>query len=319
VRARPRKTSWLPVVLPLVVVFVVVVPLVAAALFSANQPVRPATPTVQAADEPGSASPPAGRPASTPQPPDLHPDDPPVPTTYAQVHQTLESSPLYSQSLSPTGCSITAIDLATAPVSQIEDHLNGFVDCLVAAWSPPVTAAGFELPRPSVTVYTTQATSPCGDLPMENASYCSADQQIYYADDLVDAFGSDLSAKRFVAESVLAHEFGHEVQYRTMILVSAAVLESGATTDDQMDLSRRIEMQADCFAGVFLHSVSGSADLTATDQQNIISLFTDIGGTTPYSDDHGTGTNRARWAAQGLASTTPGACVTFTAPADAVS
>jgi len=249
--------------------------------------------------------------------PDLHPDEPPMPTTMDEVYKILESSPLYSQSLSPTECTVADIDLARASVPVIEDHLNSFVNCLMGAWIEPVNSAGFTLPHPSVTVYTTEVTSPCGKLPMHNAVYCSADQQIYYAKDLVEVFdGNDL---RLVAEAVMAHEFGHEVQYRTMILISGAVLEATADTEsDAFGWSRRLELQADCLAGVFLNSISDSAGLTGDDRQRIITMFTSLGSKNPYEDDHGSGANRSHWTRQGLGSMTPGACMTFTAPADAV-
>ena len=310
----------LPVVVALAAVFFVVAPLVVAAVSAVRQPTHPGQ--ARAADgqagQPTESTTPTGRPTRSPAPADTHPDDPPVPSTYAEVYQTLESSPLYDQALPPTQCSLTDIDLATASVPAVEEHLNGFVDCLMAVWSGPVADAGFELPRPSVTVYTAAITSPCGELDMTNAAYCTADQQIYYADDLVEIFPSDLWTMRFTTESVLAHEFGHEIQYRTMILTSAAVLAADASTDDQMDLSRRTEMQADCFAGVFLNSVSGSVGMTTQERQRIVTLFTDLGGTTPYEDDHGTGAHRAAWVTKGLASTTPGVCSTYTAPADSV-
>jgi predicted metalloprotease len=230
----------------------------------------------------------------------------------------LESNPLYAQSLSATRCSITTIDLANAPVSAIEKHMNEFVNCLMVAWYAPVTSAGFELPHPSVTVYTSPITSPCGDLPTYNAVYCTADQQIYYAKDLIEAFPPNLQTMRFLAESVIAHEFGHEIQYRTMILVSAFLLGEDSDDAGALDLSRRVEMQADCLAGVFLASVADSTTLTSTDERNIVALFTSIGTTGLYEDDHGSGANRGYWTAQGLASTTPGVCTTFTAPDDLV-
>jgi predicted metalloprotease len=242
-----------------------------------------------------------------------------MPQTYAEVDRMLKTNPLYSQSLPPTSCSIADIDLTRASITQIELHLNTFVDCLMATWRPPVIGAGFELPHPSVTVYARETTSACGALPMENAVYCSADQQIYFARDLIDAFPHNYQTMRFMAEAVLAHEFGHTVQYRTMILISETVLQEDATTKAaENDLSRRLEMQADCFAGLFFNAVAVSTELTNDDRQNITGLYTTLGGTTAYSDDHGTGANRAHWLGQGLMSTTPSSCSTFTAAASSV-
>lgn len=305
----------------LAAVLFIVGPLVVLVVTAATRPdvtTNPRPPASSASDGPtGSTSPTSYSTYSGT--PDPFPDDPPVPTTYAQVHQILESSPLYSQRLAATQCQIPDVDLASASTREIETHLNKYVSCLMAAWDTPVRSAGFSLPHPSVTVYTTEVTSPCGDLPMQNAIYCSADQQIYYAKDLASVFPRNHSL-RLVGEAVIAHEFAHAVQYRTMILMSAAALEAIATTEpEEFDLSRRLEMQADCFAGVFLNSISDSAGLSTADRQRVLDLFTTLGGTVPYDDDHGTGANRAYWTSQGLGSLRLQTCTTFTAPADRVS
>jgi predicted metalloprotease len=243
-----------------------------------------------------------------------------MPETDREARAALTANPLYAQSLAPTACAISAIDLVGATKAETAAHLNQFVSCLMAAWRPPVMTAGFELPHPSVTVYTGEINSPCGVLPTANAVYCTADQQIYYSSDLIESFPRSLTDVRFFSESVIAHEFGHTVQYRTEILIGEAVEENAAITeDDQQDLSRRLELQADCFAGLFLSAVAQSTALSPADEQNIVDVFASLGGTVPYSDDHGTGTNRAYWATQGLGSTNVGACSTFTAPDDQVS
>ena len=317
---KPRKKSRFGSLIVLVVVFVIVGPLVSS-LFSSDlePPRRPTPPAYTPPVPPGSPSSP-GSGQYTPGSPDLNPDDPPYPATESEVDQALYSSPLYSQSLIPTQCEITAIDLVDAPVDDIEEHMNEFVDCLMAAWHPPVVSAGFALPHPSVTVYTHEINTACGQVSMYNAAYCSADQQIYYAQNLILAFPSSVQTVRFLAESIIAHEFGHAVQYRTMIMTAEAYREYNALTDaEAMDDSRRLEMQADCFTGSFFNAVADSTHLTSSDEDNISQIFTLLGGTIPYDDDHGMGANRAYWVSQGMHDWSVGACNTFIAPADQVS
>jgi predicted metalloprotease len=255
----------------------------------------------------------------TPGPPDLNPAPAPWPA-YSQIDTILTSSTIYSQELTPIDCEITNVDLVSGSIKDIEKHMNEFVDCLMTSWYPAVVQAGFDLPHPSVTVYTQEITSQCGAMPMMNAVYCTADQQIYYAKDLIEAFPSSIQAMRFLAESVIAHEFGHAIQYRTMILMSEAMLEEDATTEaEQMQWSRRTEMQADCFAGVFLNSVRDSAQLSDSDEANIAQLFNLLGGTIPNEDDHGMGVNRAAWVTAGMATPSVGVCNTFVAPDNQVS
>ena len=255
----------------------------------------------------------------TPGPPDLNPAAPPWPA-YSQIDSILTRSSIYDQTLDPINCQINNVDLINSSVQIIEEHMNQFVDCLMESWYPSVVRADFDLPHPSVTVYTQEITSQCGALPMMNAVYCTADQQIYYARDLIEAFPSSLQAVRFLAESVIAHEFGHAIQYRTMILMSEGMLEEdAATTAEQMQWSRRTEMQADCFAGVFLNSVRDSAQLSDSDEFNIAKLFETLGGDVPNEDDHGMGVNRAAWVTAGMATSSVGVCNTFIAPDNEVS
>ncbi len=308
----------------MVIILLVVAPVLASMLNQINQTLFP-EPGRTTTGVPTYSPPPmsgnTGAPGRyTPGPPDLDPNEPPSPRTYDEIHEMLERNPLYAQALVPTDCTVTTIDLVHGSTSEIEEYMNQFIGCLMSAWYGPVVDAGFELPRPSVTVYTSEITSACGELPMYNAVYCTADQQIYYARDLIEALPNDLRNARFLAESIIAHEFGHTLQYRTMILMSEAIMEVDAASDsEKFDLSRRLEMQADCFAGLFLNSVTESTQLSADDEHNIIAAFTALGGTTPYDDDHGTGANRAYWTAQGLESTLPGICGTFLAPAHQVS
>ena len=318
-----KKKSWLPTLIVVVAVFVIAGPLISSLMSAEPEPApRPNppvyTPTPTSGPTSSTSTTPSG--GYTPGPPDLTPDDPPFPKTDSQIDQILDSSPLYSQSLVPTNCEISTIDLAHAPVADIEAYMNQFVDCLMAAWYTPVANAGFSLPHPSVTVYTQEISSACGQLPMYNAAYCTADQQIYYAQNLIQAFPSSIQAMRFLAESIIAHEFGHAVQYRTMILASEEYREYDALTDDEaMDYSRRLEMQADCLAGSFFNSVATSTNLTSTDEDNIARIFTVLGGTVPYDDDHGMGVNRAYWVEEGLHDWSVGVCNTFTASPDQVS
>jgi predicted metalloprotease len=104
-----------------------------------------------------------------------------------------------------------------------------------------------------------------------------------------------------------------------MILMSQAVLAHDADTQaEEWDTSRRLEMQADCFAGLYLNSIADSTGLTSKDRSNIEAIFASLGGRTPYKDDHGMGSNRAWWTNQGLNAWTPGVCNTFVASEESV-
>jgi predicted metalloprotease len=262
-------------------------------------------------------------PAPDPNPPDL-----PAPQTWDDVDAYLLSNPLYQQSVGvPVRCDIDQVDLTKASKSQLQSHFDQLTACLMRVWAPTLSAAGYEAVRPTVTIYSGQVQSACGQMPDENALYCGADQQVYYASDLPDIIPSNLRSAPFVVDSVLAHEFGHAIQGRSGILISEQYVEQDDTqkgdTADADDASRRTEMQADCFAGEFLHSISQSTGLTSDDEQSIGQLFYSIGddvltGDPTIDGDHGWGKDRQSWLDAGLGNPSLETCDTFNADASTV-
>ncbi|MDR0989762.1 MAG: neutral zinc metallopeptidase [Propionibacteriaceae bacterium] len=284
-----------------------------------------ATPTSVASSQPRpSAAPPTYAGESTgprfsqwpenPYPPELV-----YPETESDLDFYLNSNSLYDQTLAPTACSVGTVDLATASFDELDRYMTDLVACLMDAWDDPVYAAGYELPRPSVTIYSEGFTTKCGQAPAYNAFYCGADQQLYYSYDLVQLFSPDLREARFMTEAIMAHEFGHTVQGRTGILTSEAYYqEEAATPEDEALWSRRTELQADCFSGLFLNSISQGSGLTAQDQANISQMFAQLGDP-PLGGDHGRSASRQYWFHVGISNNWIGACQTFTVPADQVS
>lgn len=261
----------------------------------------------------------------TPPPPDLNPPDLPTVTTYAEAEQLLTDDAIYAQSIpQPTRCQVSEIDLTTASADQLQTYMTNVVGCLMTVWNDPVTQAGYQMPRPPVIIYSTTITTGCGKLETENAVYCAADQKIYYATDLPDILPPDLQKSRFVVEMIMAHEFGHAVQARTGLLISFHGMESQASSQAEKNLwSRRGEMQADCFSGLFIRSVSQSAGLTQQDLDNLAATARAIGddtlsGKATIDGNHGLAATRQYWLQLGLASTKVAACNTFVAPADQV-
>ncbi len=259
-----------------------------------------------------------------PPPPDLNPPALPQPETYEEATTWLEQNPFYEQSVpSPVRCELPDINMSNASDAKLEEHLNNLMECLMRVWSSPVEAAGYQMPRPSVTVYGGEITTACGKAKSHNAFYCGADQQVYYANDLPDVIPPELQGARFVVESVVAHEFAHAIQGRTGLLISAMAWQQKLGKDDGKVYSRRLETQADCLAGEFLFSISASKAMTQDDLDNLSLLFYNIGddvltGKPNYDGEHGLGKNRKFWAQMGLASKQVSACNTFVAPENQV-
>jgi predicted metalloprotease len=202
-----------------------------------------------------------------------------------------------------------------ADPSLLEERLNDFVVCLMHIWYGPVVDAGYWLPRSGVMVYTAEIQTPCGlkgDL--ANAFYCNANQQIYYG---IDRFTllPDLVGERLMAEITIAHEFSHAIQYRTQILASRAAKKKEVETEEEAaEYDRRLEMQADCWAGMSFNALRASINLTARDEANLEETRRLIGRADVYPlSTHGTGANRATWLTRGLNAVTVSACNAWTA------
>jgi hypothetical protein len=260
-----------------------------------------------------------------PPQPNSNPPGLPKVVNEATAHDTVTASTLYAQDVpNPTKCTVTSIDLSAASEAELQSHMSDVVACLMRVWDPTVTKAGFEMPRPPVVVYSASISTSCGKLPMMNAAYCGSDQKIYYATDLPQAIPSGLRSSRFIVEVIVAHEFGHAVQARTGILTAAHGLADAATTDaESNEWSRRTELQADCFAGLFIRSVSKSAGISQQDLDNVAALMTAFGDdalskNSGIDGGHGLGTSRKYWIQLGLASTSVNVCNTFTAASDVV-
>ncbi len=256
--------------------------------------------------------------------PDYNPPAIPIPKTYEQATDWLRQNAIYDQSVPvPTNCTVPHVDPTTASNAELEEHLGQLTACLWGVWEGPMTEAGFKLPRPPATVYSAKITTPCGEAETGNAFYCAADQHIYYASDLPRILPTKIRTKPFVTDAIMAHEFGHALQARTGILVAGNAWEQKSTKADARVFSRRLEVQADCLAGMWVNAVSKASNVTDADIDNLKFLFNSIGddvltGKPNYDGDHGLGKNRQAWATIGLGNSQIGKCNTYVAPASEV-
>jgi uncharacterized protein len=248
--------------------------------------------------------------------PDRNPPPIPVPQTYGQAEQWITESSFYPQLVpAPVRCSSQPINVSTASDAQLKSHFEGLMECLVRVWEPPVTNAGFLIVRPSVTIYGDELTTKCGKTGV-NAFYCSADQQVYYSNLLPQALPT-VRRNKWTADIVMAHEFGHALQGRTGILISAHALgqESG-DKNTELQYMRRLETQADCFSGMFMRAVSQSLGVEQQDLDGIEQIYVAIGddtlsGKPNINGNHGLAQSRKYWGTMGLANSEVGKCNTF--------
>lgn len=281
----------------------------------APAPSNPNDPTVTYQNESYVPPPVAKNPPAVPGPRDLD-----------AAQKLTTANPLYQESVPvPTNCQMrNSVPVSQMSANQKEAHFNELMGCLMTVWINPVEDAGFQLPRPRVYVYTSPIKTACGNFDDVNAAYCAGDQRIYYANTLMDSFPASVSSANYSAEVVLAHEFGHAIQARTAILISEKYLEQDANGKAaKQALSRRTEVQADCFAGEFVQSVAHSQRLTPSDLDGLGELMYHMGddvltGKPDYVGGHGTGKARQTWFTRGVRDAQLQTCNSFVAPADQV-
>lgn len=287
----------------------------------------PPTPEVPATSPAGSAPPasppvtPAPRPLPTPSgvgDPEKKPKDLPFPQTVAQARKWTDRNTLYSTKVAvPTRCGIPLIDPATISKADLKKHLTRIAGCLTMVWRPAVRAAGHSMPYPVTTVFTGRITSPCGDLPGYNAYYCSGNQRIYVDTQLHEI----LPEGDYALDLIMAHEYGHAVQARSGIFISAMVhINRTSSPAKAKQYWRRLELQADCLAGIGMNALAEHTGLDETDRKGFQDIMRAIGDDTLMGeiDRHGSAKARVRWLNRGLASAKISACRTFTATAGQV-
>ncbi len=256
---------------------------------------------------------------------ELNPPQIPIPETLEQGKEWMANNAVYAQlAPAPVRCNEPPIDVATASDAALKTHFENLMECLVRVWQPPLTQAGFQIFRPTVTIYVEEIATKCGagKFP-QNAFYCGADQQIYWSNTLGPIL-TPFQDSKYAGDYVMAHEFGHAIQGRTGILTSRNWLLSETPEKDvQLQLRRRTEVQADCFAGIFLRSVSVSRGLTQADSDALQKDFYNGGDDVLSRDpeivgDHGRGVSRQFWGTTGLGTGEAGKCNSFVAPSNQV-
>jgi predicted metalloprotease len=292
-----------------------------ARISSAPTPSASARPTSPAPTTPAarSASPTSAAPATTP-PPTTAPTIPPGPD------QTLKTNSLYQIDLDDRVVSCRLKVRSPRPPVKNADlapYLRTVVDCLVTAFAAPLAKEGFTLTAPKVKTYRKKITTPCGKYGQDVAPayYCAATQTIYWpqtSDDGREAY----TFARLGYVGLMAHEFGHHLQATTGMLNEYGRAYFG--TDKKSTrylLSRRLELQAQCFEGVFLATAAKEIKLSAKDRAQLREWHGYTGDEDPPDDrlpDHGTSKAQLRWLDRGLDSADFGRCNTWKASKSSV-
>ena len=166
--------------------------------------------------------------------------------------------------------------------------------------------------------------SPCGGASGATGPfYCPADQKAYLDTDFFTTLARQLGAKGdFAAAYVVAHEIAHHVQNELGILGQANRMRAAASPEQSNGISVRIELQADCYAGIWARAAQDTfASLDPGDVAEAMNAAKQIGDDTlqrnagrvpsPHTFTHGTSDQRQRWFARGFETGAMAQCDTF--------
>lgn len=163
-------------------------------------------------------------------------------------------------------------------------ELEQLITCNHRALAGPMKTVDVEVSRPELEVYDGETDSPCGMVRATDhpAYYCPANETIYFPDEL-DSSGAALTLARLGYVDLVAHEFGHHLQHRSGIYDDYTEWYYAADEQEQLGLTRRSELQAQCFSTLFVGYVADALSVTAADLEELDAMHRMMG------DDHGAG------------------------------
>ncbi|HZH92311.1 MAG TPA: neutral zinc metallopeptidase [Pyrinomonadaceae bacterium] len=201
-------------------------------------------------------------------------------------------------------------------VNPQEDELKQFSSVVLAetedVWNAIFQQAGKRYREPKLTLFTEQTRSACG---VAGASvgpfYCSGDEKVYV--DL--SFYRDMKTKLgapgdFAQAYVIAHEVGHHVQHLLGTMEQVDARQARVSKAEANQLSVKLELQADFYAGVWAHYAARRGIIEPGDIEEALGAASAVGDdrlqrqgqgyVVPDSFTHGSSEQRARWFRKGF-------------------
>lgn len=220
------------------------------------------------------------------------------------------------------------IDRSTGTQGK-EDEMKQFVQTILASneeiWTKIFRTYGRDYPLPKLTLFSGQVRSACGLASAASGPfYCPADSKIYIDLRFYNQLATQFGAKGDFAQAyVLSHEVGHHVQNVIGVLPQFNKMRQSMGKVEVNKMSTRVELQADCFAGVWGHYVNKQGWLDAGDLEEALVAANQIGDdaiqkrtqgyVVPESFNHGTSEQRRFWFHRGFKSGRIESCDTFNA------
>ena len=212
------------------------------------------------------------------------------------------------------------------------DQEAKFVSTVLAStedvWTQVFRDGGAQYQSPKLVLFTGVTRTACGTgQSAMGPFYCPGDQKVYLDMDFFNTMSRQLGAPgQFAQAYVVAHEVGHHVQNLLGISDKVDRMRGRVSEREQNAMSVRLELQADCFAGIWANkSQQAKSWLEQGDIESAMNAAQQIGddklqkeatGTVrPDSFTHGSSAQRVRWFTQGYKTGSVKACDTFGAQA----
>jgi predicted metalloprotease len=221
----------------------------------------------------------------------------------------------------------SASSSSQVPTTGEQAELRDFVGVVVKEtedlWTGVFQASGETYPAPKVVLFSNQVDTACGAADSSTGPfYCPGDEKVYidlsFYDQLREQFGAPGD---FAQAYVLAHEVGHHIQNITGVLPEFNQRRQSMSQEEANAYSVRVELQADCYAGVWANYAGQEDLLDNGDVEEALNAANQIGDDTlqkrmqgfavPKTFNHGTSAQRKTWFERGYSSGNPSDCDTF--------
>ena len=232
--------------------------------------------------------------------------------------------------LSGEGAPTAQVQQAPAQRPPADDRMAKFVSTVLAdtedVWKQQFTRGGASYSEPRLVLFRGATHTACGQgQAAMGPFYCPADQKVYIDLGFYETLKNRLGAPGDFAQAyVIAHEVGHHVQNLLGISRKMDEMRARVSQAQYNALSVRLELQADCFAGLWAHHAQNARQiLEQGDVEEAMNAAAKIGddalqrgsggAVVPESFTHGTSAQRQRWFDAGLQSGSMQRCDTFSA------
>ena len=222
------------------------------------------------------------------------------------------------------------VEQAQGPAQAPTDDMGRFVASVLGGtedvWGQVFQQAGSQYQKPRLVLFRGATPTACGTgQSAMGPFYCPGDQKVYIDLSFYETLRRQLGAPGDFAQAyVIAHEVGHHVQNLMGITDQMENMRSRVSEREYNAMSVRLELQADCFAGLWAHhNHKSKAILEPGDVEEALTAAAAIGDDAlqrksqgqivPDSFTHGTSAQRQRWFNAGLQSGQVQSCDTFKA------